>query len=232
MSNSELFLEKYKELEKAVRSTYNLKEYDSISYYLREKSKFKQYAQDISYCQKVRNFLCHETKLEGDFAIEASDGMIKFIENLTDEILSQPNCSDIQVKLTDVYWRLLSDSVKETMAVMRKNAYTHIPILDENGTVIGVFDENSVFTYIADEQAVSIDDNLKFADIQKHISIYGREMESFLFVKASFNAAELEKIIEDEFKKGKRIELAFVTQSGSNDDKLLGIITPFDIIKL
>lgn len=232
MSNSELFLEKYKELEKAVRSVYNLREQDSISYCLREKSKYKQYAENISYCQKVRNFLCHETKLEGDFAIEASDSMIKFIDKLITDILSEPKCSDIQVKLSDVYWRLLSDSVKETMSTMREKAFTHVPILSESGTVIGVFDENSIFTYIADEQAVYIDGNLKFSDIQKHLSIYGREMEAFLFVNANSSASMLEKIIEDEFKKGKRIELVFVTQNGSANDKLLGIITPFDIIKL
>ncbi len=232
MSNSELFLEKYKELEKAVRSTYNLREQDSISYYLRERSEYKQYAEDIAYCQKVRNFLCHETKLDGDFAIEASDGMIKFIDKLILDIESQPKCSDIQICLCDVYWRFLTDSVKETMAVMRERGFTHVPILDDNGAVIGVFDENSVFTYIADEKIVSIDDGLKFSDIQKHLSIEGREMEEFIFVKADSYVVELERLVENAFLKGRRIELAFVTASGSPKEKLQGIITPFDIIKL
>lgn len=118
------------------------------------------------------------------------------------------------------------------MAVMRERGFTHVPILDDNGAVIGVFDENSVFTYIADEKIVSIDDGLKFSDIQKHLSIEGREMEEFIFVKADSYVVELERLVENAFLKGRRIELALVTASGSPKEKLRGIITPFDIIKL
>ena len=94
----------------------------------------------------------------------------------------------------------------------------------------GVFDENSVFTYIADEEIVAIDESLTFADVQKHLSLEGREMESFVYVKATSYVDELEEKIESAFNMGKRIGLAFVTASGSNKDKLQGIITPWDII--
>jgi len=232
MTNSEIFLEKYKQLEETVRSTYNLRNEDSISYYLSGQSKYKQYADDIRYCQEVRNLLSHKKKINNSFAIEPNEKMIQFIENLINSIKNRPKCSDIQIKFKDVYWRSISDNVKATMSVMRDKLFTHVPILDEDGFVIGVFDENSVFTYIADEEIVSIDETLKFADIKKYLSIIGREMESFVYIKASAYVEELESIIEEAFNKGHRIGLAFVTVNGSPKDKLQGIITPWDIIKL
>ena len=68
MTNSEIFLEKYKQLEETVRSTYNLRNEDSISYYLSRQSKYKRYADDIRYCQDVRNFLSHKKKINNSFA--------------------------------------------------------------------------------------------------------------------------------------------------------------------
>ena len=232
MTNSEIFLEKYKQLEETVRSTYNLRNEDSISYYLSGQSKYKRYADDIRYCQDVRNLLSHKKKISNSFAVEPNEKMIQFIENLTSSIKNRPKCSDIQIKFKDVYWRSISDNVKTTMSVMRDKLFTHVPILDEDGFVIGVFDENSVFTYIADEEIVSIDENLKFTDIKNYLSTTGREMESFVYIKATAYVEELESIIEEAFSKGQRIGLAFVTLNGSPKDKLQGIITPWDIIKL
>ncbi len=232
MTNSEIFLEKYKQLEETVRSTYNLRNEDSISYYLTGQSKYKRYADDIRYCQDVRNLLSHKKKISDSFAVEPNEKMIQFVDSLINSIKNRPKCSDIQIKFKDVYWRSMSDNIKETMLLMRNKLFTHIPILNEDGLVIGVFDENSVFSYIADEEIVSIDETLKFADIKKYLSITGREMESFVYIKASAYVEELESIIEEAFNKGHRIGLAFVTVNGSPKDKLQGIITPWDIIKL
>ena len=41
---------------------------------------------------------------------------------------------------------------------------------------------------------------------------------------------ELENIIESYFKKGKRAGITFLTQNGKPNERLQGIITPWDII--
>lgn len=128
MKNSEVFLEKYKQLEDVVRSTYKLGEGDSISHYLSSQSKYKRFADDIRYCQKVRNLLCHEKKVSDSFAVEASVSMIEFIDRLIDNIKKRPKCFDIQIKFADVCWRSLNDTVKDTMTEMRNKLFTHIPV--------------------------------------------------------------------------------------------------------
>lgn len=230
MIKTEKFLDKYRQLEDVVRHVYHLQESESISYFLTKQGKYKKYADKIRYCQEVRNFLAHKKTIDGNFAIEASDAMIMFIEDLINIINNRPKCSDIHISFKNIYWRDLNDPVKETISVMRQHLYTHVPILNSDGVVVGVFDENSIFAYIADEEIVSIDGNLNFRDIQKYLQISEREMESFIYIQPNMYVEELETLIDEAFHKGKRIGLVFVTASGKSCDKLQGIITPWDII--
>lgn len=229
MTNADIFIDKYKQLEEVVRSTYHLRDSDSISFYLSGQVKYQRFKDDIKYCQDVRNLLNHKKKLNNSFAVEPNQQMIDFIDNLIERIKKRAKCNDIQIKIDDVFWKSVDGNVKDTMIAMRKNLYTHIPILD-NGIVIGVFDENSIFNYLAEEEIVAIDDGLKFEDIRKYLSLDGREMEDFLFFNANNYVEELENEIEKSFKRGKRIGIAFLTQNGKPNEELQGIITPWDII--
>lgn len=66
-----------------------------------------------------------------------------------------------------------------------------IPMI-ENNRLIGTFDENSLFNYIADNEIVDVDDNLKFSDIMVYLSYTDREMEDFIFVKSTMYVEDLE----------------------------------------
>lgn len=230
MNNAEVFIEKYKELERVVRKTYNLAEADSITYYLTKQEKYRKYKEDLRYCQRVRNWLQHERKVSAEFAILPNEVIIGFVDNLISKIAGRKRCLDIAVRENSICWRSLDDSVREAMQVMRKSTYTHIPILDSDKRVIGVFDENSIFYYLADMGIVDIDDDLRFKNIQKYISITGREMEEFVFLNPDEYVDELEVMVEQAFRKGKRVGMAFLTVDGIQTAPLLGIVTPWDII--
>lgn len=221
---------KYIQLEKTVRETYNLNKSDSISYYLSRKDKFRKFRHDIHYCQEVRNWLQHNEKINKDFAITPNDVMIDFIDSLIERIKSRSKCPDICIKVNDVYYQNIDGNIQTTIKVMRKNCFTHIPILKDN-IVVGIFDENSVFNYIADNIIVMIDQKLKFSDIKQYLSIDDRKMESFVFMPYDSYVEELEDLIEMEFKKGKRIGMALLTSDGNKTSPLMGIITPWDIIQ-
>lgn len=224
------YINKYIQLEKTVRKTYNLRKRDSISYFLSHKENFKELHYDIQYCQDVRNWLQHNKKINKDFAITPNDVMIDFIDSLIERIKSRSKCPDICIKVNDVYYQNIDGNIQTTIKAMRENCFTHIPILKDN-IVVGIFDENSVFNYIADNKIVMIDSKLKFSDIKQYLSIDDREMESFVFMPYDSYVEKLEDLIEMEFKKGKRIGMALLTSDGNKASPLMGIITPWDIIQ-
>lgn len=229
MANTDIFLDKYKQLEEVVRSTYGLKDEDSISYYLNGKTKFNQFRNEIKYCQDVRNLLSHKQKVKDSFAVEPSQGMIDFIDSLINRIKGRRKCREIQIGFANVYWETLDGNVKKTIKAMRSHVYTHIPIL-KDGVVTGIFDENSIFNYLADNEIIEVDDALTFRNIEQYLSLSDRELETFLFSKADRYVDELECEIESYFQKGQRVGVVFITQNGAETEKLLGIITPWDII--
>lgn len=229
MDNAEIFIEKYKQLEKVVRSTYNLKASDSVAYYLKNQNRFKEFKEEIDYCREVRNLLSHREKINNDFTVKPSVGMIEFIDTLIEKVRSRTKCLSIAIDLPHVFWQDLNGNVKDTMKMMQQKLYTHVPIL-ENGVVVGVFDENSVFNYLADEEIVCVDDNLTFEDIKSFLSLADREMEEFVFIGKNYYVDELEEKIEQAFHRGKRIGLAFITENGKPTQKIQGLITPWDII--
>ncbi len=228
-NNAEMYIEKYKELENAVRNAYGLSDGDSISFYLRNQDKFRKYRDEIKYCQDVRNFLQHELKIDNEFTVLPGNNMISFIEMLIDKVKNKPCCGNIAIKMNKVYWQPEDGLVKPTMIKMREQLYTHIPIL-KNGRVVGVFDENSVFNYLAHEEIAGVDDNLRFSDISEYLSLEGREMEQFMFASMNTSVEKIEERIENAYRQHRRIGVVFITDNGKEDGKLQGIITPWDII--
>ncbi len=229
MDNGTIFIEKYKELEATVRSVYKIREEDSISYYLRNKEQFKKFADEIAYCQRVRNFMQHEKKINDKFTVVPSDDMIEFVNSLIAKIKNKPRCMDACVKIKDIYWCSYSSKVKIAIEVMKKTLYSQIPIL-ENGRVVGVFDMNSLFNFVAEHGLGDIDSNLEFGDIKKYIKLDDSKTKSYIFVKSSLYVDEIEKMFEENFRQRKKIAVAFITDNADPSEPLRGLITPWDIL--
>ena len=220
MNNTELFIEKYKELEHTVRSVYSLQESDSISYYLTHHERFKIYREKIAYCQKVRNFLQHEEKIEYEFAIQPSQAMIEFISKLIKEVKNQAKCKDIMI--TDIYYQTLNGNVLETIHTMKEKDISHVPIL-ENQKVIGMFNKE-VFLEVLD----SVLKTSTFKDIQEHLAHHSNH---YKFVMDNLYIEDLQEIFVSNYKNGNRVDLLLVTENGSGDETLLGIVSPWLVLQ-
>ncbi len=229
MTKADIYIQKYKEYETIARSVFDIKKNESLAYELPKKPGYGRYKADIEYCQDIRNILQHREKLNKEFAIEPNDAMIAFLENLINRLQNRKKCADICILNTFIYSCTSESLVKEVMQKMTEKLYTYVPLM-ENGVVRGVFDENSMFRYIAEEEIVAIDTDLKIKDLEKYVLPLEREMEDFIFVKKNMYVDELQEIIQDYTQKGKRVGAVFVTENGKNTEKVFGLITPWDII--
>ena len=225
------FIEEYKKLEEAVRRVYKVDESTSVVTVLKQQKKFDAYKSNIQSCANLRNFYQHNSKINNKFIADVSVDAVEFVKNLTAQVNNRERCRDCCVMFKYIYWRSPSDSVKETMKVMQNKLYTHIPIL-ENNKVVGVFDENSLFSFLAanNEEIFEFDDKLTFNDMKEFIKIYDREMEEFRFFGINRYLDEAVEEFEDCLKRGKRLGLMLFTASGKEHEDLQGLITPWDLI--
>ena len=227
-SKTERFLDQYKKLEAIASARYNLSNAESAVVYLERRTEYQAIKSELAYCREVRNLLTHNPKIDDRYAVEPSDEMIALLEKTVQRIKNPRKAKHIWIPKSNVLCRRPEDRVRPAMVEMNKRLYTHVPILS-NGVVVGVFSENTLLNYLIDDEMVRIDDGVRFSDIGKYLPLDQHRAESFRFIGKETPVAEIEDIFAEADRKSDRIGLLFVTASGKPTERLLGIISPWDV---
>ena len=122
-----------------------------------------------------------------------------------------------------------NDNLLSTMQEMRKNGYTHVPIL-QGDSVIGVFSENSIFQSLADNGITLIETDTNITAFQGYLPLKAHESEQFSFMGWNALLSEAEDRFEEHFRKNERLGMIFLTQNGKQTEKLMGILTAWDLL--
>lgn len=229
-SVTELFLDKYKQLESEIQHQYKGKgkDKDTEIVFIENKPEFRIYRDGLKWCREIRNLLTHNPKVKNAFPIEPSQEMIDLLDELILKVRSRKTCRQVGTPFSKMYCRTIVDSVVETIEEMRRNAFTYIPIMDGK-KVIGIFDENSLFCYVADNGIVDLE-NLTFEDIKEYIGLDGREMEVFTFHDKGTYIDELQEEFHRQFEDNKRVGVAFITENGKRGEAVTHMLTAWDVI--
>lgn len=229
MTNTDIFIEKYKELEMTAVTEFNLKEDGRAIYELERMEQFEDIQPQLYYCRNVRNLLQHNAKYSETFAVQPSQEMIDFITDTIHRIKNPTKCLSIATPFGKLYWRTIDSNVVSTMKTMKEHGYSHVPILSNN-KVVGIFSENSIFNYLMSQDTMTIDEDLRFKDIKDFLSLQGRKSHKYVFMDRDAYLPKAEKVFEKAFRKGERIAMILITEKGSPNERLLGVITAWDVL--
>ena len=95
--------------------------------------------------------------------------------------------------------------------------------------MVGIFSENSLFQYILEDNIIEVDKNTTFNDIKKCIDIkFSKEIVKFVAKDNLYDDVVNEFI--SEFKNKNKLSCVMITQNGKETEKVIGIITAWDII--
>ena len=230
MSNAEEYIQKFKELEAVVKETFGLNDWDSITNFLSKRDEYRPFREEIKYCQEVRNLLQHKQKIGGEYPVEPTREMINFLERTINSLKNRKKCGEIMVPISRLFFRRENDSIRGTLFKMREIPSGHVPVLDDEGKVSGVFTAVSFLNIIADRKGNPLSPDADFEEAEKYISFDGHDSEVYRFVKSSLYVDELRDIFEQTYSGGKRLAMVFVTSNGMADGKLLGTISPWDVL--
>lgn len=230
MSNAEEYIQKFKELEAVVKETFGLNDWDSVTNFLSKRDEYRPFREEIKYCQEVRNLLQHKQKIGGEYPVEPTREMINFLERTINSLKNRKKCGEIMVPLSRLFFRREKDSIRETLFKMREIPSGHVPVLDDEGKVSGVFTAVSFLNIIADRKGNPLSPDADFEEAKKYISFDSHDSEVYHFVKSSLYVDELRDIFEHTYSGGKRLAMVFVTSNGKADGKLLGTISPWDVL--
>lgn len=179
----------------------------------------------IDFCIQIRNIKFHRN--DDNYFFLTDDTIEKFKEVL--KKVEHPD--NVLAKATkNVYSANLSSNVKEVMNEMNINSYTHIPIYDENNKkLVGIFSEFSLYDYINKNGVILIEDDTTFQQIEDCIKIENSNERVIFKSKTDLYDDTVNDFIK-QYKNKNKLDCIMITDSGSADEKVIGILTIWDVI--
>ena len=89
----------------------------------------------------------------------------------------------------------------------------------------------SVFSYLERAGLESLDNSSRIGQIR---NIYLREhygAEKYLFLPSDATIYQIRSAFEDRSKRNNRLSAVFITKSGSQNEPLIAMLTPWDVLK-
>lgn len=233
-SNADRFIMIYNELDEYMRKYLKLDERvphtELINRMVKESRIFKASEYDLKRYASLRNAIVHNPdKKNADPIAEPHNAVITNYESIKNKVLDPPTALDsIAIRANNIFTATLNSNAMNVMKEMSKNTYTHVPVLNE-GILIGVFSENTLFSYIIKNEAVFIENEIQIKEFEEFIPIHKHQSEYFEFVSKKALVVDIEKIFQIGLKDKKRISVVFITENGNPKEKILGMITAWDL---
>jgi len=228
MKNSEIFLQKFNEIESYMRN--ELKERKEVGFTAlvskcRNKNRIiKEYEYELKQYADLRNALVHNEKKY--VLAEPHDKVVEEINKIIEKLLNPIKA--IPMFQNEVLTFQIEDSVEEIIKIMYENSFSQIPIYNKENKFEFLLTTNTITRWIgskAKDEIFDFNEN-KILELKE----FEENSKNYLFINRNF---KLYDVIEKfESIKQEKIEALLITHSGKKDEKLIGIITYFDLSKI
>ena len=165
--------------------------------------------------------------MNGHPLVTVNEGVIPFLDDVITRIKKSPTTANILIPRNDVFSASLSDMVYCVVDKMLEKIFSHVPVLDTDDRVVGVFSESTMLEMT--KAGIRDDGNTTLGDISQFLPCDKHTAEVFRFVPKNDPIAHLRDLCAKALEKHERIGMFFVTENGKADEPLLGILTVWDI---
>jgi CBS domain-containing protein len=114
---------------------------------------------------------------------------------------------------------------------MSLHGYSHAPVLDDEGKIIGVLSEDTIFSYLADNGETNLKDGDKVSSLLEYLPLEKHRNERYVFFSRFASLEEVIKEFEESKRTyGKRLGLVFLTEHGKANERILFALASTSII--
>ncbi len=227
------FLDLYRQLEEllAVRYRRPDKRYASvIMRFMEDPAGGARFREEINLFREIRNLLSHHAKMDGQDVIEPSEAVVASLRSIVAWVEHPP----VAMRMATPYERMQcaheGESVAEVIRRMEKFGYSHIPVLKKR-VLTGVFSAGALLAAV---RAGNIDRGatVTIGDIAEYLHIDRHPHETYIFVAKNEGYERIRDAFAASAPNRKRVVAAFVTADGRAEGRVLGMITPWDVIRV
>jgi len=229
--NSDRFIFAYNRIEKSMEKISGLNSYMPFSRLI-DKSKhlnaiIRKFEQDLREYADLRNAIVHH-RTDNEYAIaEPHDDIVELIEYIERELSKPVTVGDMFIR--KVHTLQASDTLSAGLKLIREKKFNQIPIYQSN-KFIGLVTATGITYWLADNMT----DKIISREMPTLLDIFSHEKQknTYRFVRSDLSVYEAEEYFKKFVAEGKRLEALLITESGKPEEKLLGIITPLDLMKI
>ncbi len=231
MAGTEKFIALCKELESAVKARYGGTSHgESVYVFLARRAEFKPYVKELDLIREVRNLIQHkDVEVKGREAIYVDEVLMDALREIIALVQHPETVGDICTR--DLMTAGLSTPVKEVIDRMLDSSFSHIPVLDDQGKLLGIFSENTIFTRVAKEGLGALTETDCVRDFEPYLDIRDHVRDSFAFIAEGVATEQAVEQFKHRDKQGRRLAMLVVTKHGDPSEKVLGVLTPYDVLE-
>ena len=229
--NAEVFLQKYRILEGLLEKRYDGEKMSSSSVvmeYIRDPDS-ESVRVDLDLIREIRNLLSHNAASDGEAVVQPSAAMIARLDEIIEHVKRVLPAKDFGTPAGRILFAHPNDNVLSVMRSMQKNGYSHVPVM-EKGSLKGIFSIKCLFDYLATKGFSALDASARIRDLGDHISIDGRRGERYMFVPANTSIISVRAAFRSYKERDRRLRAVFVTQSGSPQEEIICMLSPWDVL--
>ena len=226
-----IFRDLCNKFEDLVRIKYKVKDEEGAFYILSNQKEYKKFEKDINLIRKIRNLLSHgECKIEGKVAIEINENIIEKLKEIISLLENPPLVTSRYI--SEIFVVDLEEKLEKLIKTMNEKKISHVPVLDKDKKLVGVFSENTIFSKLSDDEIIEIGKEYQVKDYVKYIKLENHSSEYFDFIKRNEELTSAQNLFNKSIKKDKKLVMLFVTENGKKTEKILGILTPWDLLDI
>lgn len=228
MTNSDAFLDSFSAIEKHLRSRTRSDRFTSFIDLVNKASnsmpEVKTYRDDLRQYAELRNAIVHERA--GYVIAEPNERAVQHIRRIESQILTPPTVSHLLKK----HVQSLEESrpIGEAVSLMHKLSFSQIPIT-RSGNFLALLTTNTITRWLGTQVADEIFSmETKVAEVLQ----YREDPENHIFLSKGSALVQVLEHFDDFERRGKRLEAVLITETGKKSEKLLGILTVYDLPKV
>ncbi|MBU1145592.1 MAG: CBS domain-containing protein [Firmicutes bacterium] len=233
MSRREEFLKLFNDLERYLRIEYSYGKYSESSfmgtlYKIRAKKSNalignKANFDTLSQAAQLRNIMVHNENIA-----VPSEIFLNEFKSIVKKITHPKKIYQVMMPIHKMKVVSLDSSIEEVMLLMKTEDYSNVPVVYEEA-LVGVFTERTLFHFFALKKDVSIGKDMKMKELLEAMDLDYDPAKYFAFIKRSADIYEALDLFNRDFKEDKELEMLFVTENGLSSEKILGIVTLWDL---
>ncbi len=228
---SDRYLASFNRIEKALRNQTGHDEYKTFSFLVKESAKknaaVRRFENDLREFADLRNAIVHQSTNPEFTIAEPHESTVQKIELIEEKVIHPKKVFPTFQKEVATFQS--TDSLATILRTMREEDYTQFPVYDGE-QFIGLLSESGIANWLSrmvEEEIISFEETVLHQVID-----YEEEKHNFEFIDREMSIYDAKEIFKDNLDDGIKIDALLITHSGSMDEKLLGIVTRWDFLRI